>query len=83
MDGGVHRVLRRAHAGDVIEVRVRQQDVPDVEVVIAHRGQQPIHLVTGIDDHALTRPLASDNEPVLVERRLRAHFEDHALRSYT
>ena len=32
----IERILRRAHAGDVVDVRVRQQDVLNLEIVIAH-----------------------------------------------
>jgi PleD family two-component response regulator len=63
----------------VVDVCVRQQDVLNLEIVIAHGGQQAVDFVTRIDDDALTRPLATDDVPVLVERRLRTDFEDHLI----
>ena len=50
-------------------MRVRQQDVLNVEIVIANGGQQLVDFVARIDDDRLARPLAADDEAVLVERR--------------
>ena len=41
------------NAGDVVDVRVRQQDVLHLQVVVADGGEQLVHLVAGIDQHAL------------------------------
>src|SRR6185295_2971127 len=42
---------------------------------------QLVDLVARIDDDRLARPLAAEDEAVLVERRHRANFDDHALYS--
>lgn len=76
-DRRVERLLRPAHAGDVIEVRVREQDVPDREAALFHRLQQQLDLVARVDDDAFTRFLAAENEAVLGERGDRAHVENH------
>ena len=40
-------------------------------------AEQLVDLVAGVDDDRLARPLAADDEPVLVERRHGADFENH------
>ena len=68
----------------MIDVRVRQQDRLHVDVQIANGAKQLVDLVAGIDDDGLARPLAADDEAVLVERRDRADFENHCgLQSYS
>ena len=79
----VERILGSADAGDVIDVRVRQQDVLDIQLMIAHGAQEAVHLVARINDDTFTRPLASGDEPVLVERCFRANLQDHSLQCYT
>jgi PleD family two-component response regulator len=66
--------------GHVIDVRVRQQDVPDRQVLLRDELEQPVHFVTRIDDDPLSRARARDNEAVLVERPhgLRLDY-DHAV----
>ena len=61
----------------MIDVRVGQQDRLDLDVEIADRAQQLVDLVAGVDDDRLARPLAPDDEAVLVERRDGPHFENH------
>jgi hypothetical protein len=62
---------------DVVDVRVRQQDRLHLDVQVAHRAEQEVHLVTRIDEDGLTRPLAPGNEAVLVERRNCPDLENH------
>ena len=74
------RTLRGRHAGDVIDVRMRQQDVPDRQRVPLRKRQQRHHFVAGIDQHRFARRLASDDEPVLEEGADRLglqYHEDH------
>jgi len=78
----VNRVLCRADSGDVVDVGVSQKDVLDLEFVIADRREQSVDFIAGIDDHALARALAADDESILVERGLRANFDNHSLQSY-
>ena len=70
-------------AGNVIDVRVGQEDVLNLQIVVAARAEQAVHLVAGIDDDPFTGALAAHDESVLVERRLGTHLEDHSLQSYT
>jgi hypothetical protein len=67
----------------VIDVRVRQKDVQNLQVVIADRPEEPVDLVARVDQDAFTCPFATDDEPVLVEGCFRADFEDHSLQSYS
>jgi len=78
----VERILRRTDAGDVVDVRVRQKDVRDRQVVIAHGRQQPVHFVSGINENAFARALTADDISVFVEGRFCADFKDHSLQSY-
>jgi hypothetical protein len=50
--------------------------------MIADRREQSVDFIAGIDDHALARALAADDESILVERGLRANFDNHSLQSY-
>ena len=81
--GCVKRVLYCANARDVIDVRVGQQDVLDLETMVAYGSEEPVDFVARIDDHSLTGPLAADHESVLIEGRFGTHFDDHSLQSYT
>jgi CheY-like chemotaxis protein len=63
----VQGTFRRCHAGDVIDVRVRQQDVANRKGVPLGKRQQAADLVARIDEHGLTRRLAADNEAVFHE----------------
>ena len=71
INGHVQRLLHLRHAGDVVDVRMGQQDVRDVDAAIAHGGEQLVSLVSGIDHDRLARPFAADDESVLVKRRQR------------
>ncbi len=69
-----------AHTGDVIDVRVRQQHVLHAEVLARDEVEQPVHLIPRIDDDALARTAAGDNEAVLLERRHSLGLDyDHAV----
>lgn len=68
------------HAGDVIEVGVGEQDVGDGQPAIADERQQSLDFVSGIDDRALLRSRAGDDEAVLVHRRDRLRLDyDHVV----
>ena len=77
VDGDAVGILRRADAGDVIDVGMGQQDRLHLDVEIANRAHQLVHLVAGVDDDRLPRALAPDDEAVLVERGDGADFEKH------
>ena len=78
MDGGVQRVLDQRDARDVIDVRVRQQDVHHIEAVVPNRAKQCVSLVTRIDDDGFARAFAADNEPVLEKRWDGPDFDNHS-----
>ena len=71
------RPLRHIDAADVIEVRVREQDVLDVDLEGVHNLEELIDLVAGVDDDSLARALARHDETVLMEGRNRPRFENH------
>lgn len=78
--GHAECAFRGADTGDVIDVRVGQQDVANREVFLFDEFQQAIHLIARVDDHPFAGPWAGDNEAVLVEGadRLRLDY-DHAV----
>ena len=59
--------LRGRDAGDVIDVRVGQQDALHRQGASADERQQPVHLVTRIDQHGFAGSLAGHDEAVLEE----------------
>ena len=62
----------------MIDVRVRQQDAPHVQRLLRDDIEQHLDFVAGIDDDRLTGRLAGHDIAVLLERRNRAGFDDHA-----
>src|SRR5579864_4300793 len=67
VDRNAKRALRRGDTGDMVNVRVRQEDVPDREGVFLREREEPVHLVARIDEHRFACVLASDDEAVLEE----------------
>ena len=67
VDRHAERALGRGDAGDVIDVRVRQEDVPNRQRPPLGERQQRRDLVARIDEHGLVRLLAADDEAVLEE----------------
>ena len=78
-DGHAERLFRRADAGDVIDMGVRQQDVANRQLVLVDRREQLADFVARIDDDCLPGVLAADDEAVLEEGRYRACLENHAV----
>jgi CheY-like chemotaxis protein len=74
------RPLRRRYAGDMIDVGVRQQDGADDYLPPRRIGEQAVDLVARIDQDALVRLTAGDDESVLEEGadRLRLDY-DHVV----
>jgi PleD family two-component response regulator len=60
-------------------MRVRQQDVANVDRLAFDDREQIAGFVAGIDEHAFTGRLAREHETVLEERSDRAHFHYHWL----
>ena len=78
--GRVQRSLRNAHSRDVVDVRMRQQNVCDRDVLTRDEFEQTVNFVAGIDEQALTRARARHHEAVLVKRRDRLRLDyDHAV----
>jgi CheY-like chemotaxis protein len=72
--------LRRGDTGDVIDVRMGQQNPADVNRAIGDETEEAVDLVARIDDDAFTRLGTRHDEPVLEERTdcLRLDY-DHAV----
>jgi CheY-like chemotaxis protein len=68
MNGRVQRALGDAHARDMVHMRVCEQDVRDGNAFLGDELEQPVDFVTGINQHALARARAGDDEAVFVER---------------
>ena len=78
----VHRRAQRplggADAGDVIDVRVGEQNGTDRQALPLRKREQPGHLVSWIDEHRLARARAGDHESILKERPDGLHLDyDH------
>jgi hypothetical protein len=76
-DRYAERALRRGDAGDVVEMRVRQKDVRDGELVAADGVQQLIDLVARIDHDAFACVFTAEHETVLEEGLDGPTFENH------
>jgi len=77
VDGDVERVFGGGHAGDVIDVSVRQKHGSDLDVEVTHGAQQLIDLIARVNEHRLAGARASHHKTVLVERRHGSYFENH------
>ena len=80
VDRDVERLFRSGHTGDVVDVRVRQQDGLDLDVEIANSAEQLVDLVARVNEDGLARSLARHDKAVLVERRDGSDFQNHGLR---
>jgi len=76
--GHVERTLRCGDAGHMIDMRVGQKNVPDVERLLLDERQQPVHFVSRIDQNGLACRGTRDDEAVLEEGTDRLRFNyDH------
>ncbi len=77
-DGNAERSLGAPDTGDVVEVRVGEQDVSDRQAgVRSIDDEQLVDLVAGVDEHAFPSVLAADDIAVLEERSDGARLEQH------
>jgi hypothetical protein len=76
-NGRVERGPGRSNPGYVIQMRMGEQDVSNFQPVFANGFDQAGRLVTRIDDNALARILAPQDESVFEERFDCAHFKNH------
>ena len=68
----------RANAGDVVDVRMCQQDVGQRDALACGKFEQAVDLVAGIDEHAFSGSWTCDDESVLEERTHRLTLDyDH------
>ena len=79
-DRHVEGGLRRGDTGDVIDVRMGQQNPADVDRALGGETQETVDLVARIDDDPFTRLGTRHHEAILEERtdRLRLDY-DHAV----
>ncbi len=68
VDRDAERVFGAADAGDVIHVRVGQQDAVQPDLFFLRKIQQRLDFVARIDQHAFAGARARDDEAVLEER---------------
>jgi hypothetical protein len=75
--GDAEGPLRCRNAGDMVEMRMGEQDLFRVELMALQGVQQISHFVAGIDDDSLTGLLASQDEAILEKRRNGVCFDEH------
>lgn len=56
------------HTGDMVDMRVRQQNVRDRDPFLADELEQAVDFIAGIDEHTSSRSRTGNHEAVLVER---------------
>ena len=74
---GAEGLTHDAHAGDVIEMRVRQEDRRQVQALGAHPRDQRIRAFSRVDRHRVAGLATRQEERVLVERRGWERLEKH------
>lgn len=67
MHGCVQRALGDANARHVIHMRMGEQDVRNRDAFLRDELEEPVHFIARVDQHALPRASAGDDEAVLVE----------------
>lgn len=76
----IERALGGGHAGDMIDMRVREEDMTNRQVPLAGDGQESRDFVAGIDEDGLPCRWARHHEAVLEERLDRTRLDyDHAV----
>lgn len=73
-----HHFLGPRHARHMVDVRVRQKDMHNPQIVVPHGREQVFNLVTRVNDDGLTGLVATNDEPILVKRRNVTNFENHS-----
>lgn len=78
VDRNAQGTLGRGDARDVINVRMRQEDPPDDNLLPRRPAEQQLHLVARVDERTLARARTGHDESVLEERANRARLDyDH------
>jgi len=78
IDRHAKRALRRRHAGDVVHMRMGQQNVTDGQAIALGERHEAGHLVAWIDQHGFPRVLTADDEAVLEEGTDRLGLNYHS-----
>jgi hypothetical protein len=71
------RRFRLTNTRDVIYMCVGKQDVSDSQRMTSRSIDELFNLVARVDHDRVARPVATDDESVLVERRYGARFKNH------
>jgi hypothetical protein len=61
----------------MIDVRVRNDDLLYLQVVLPNQRENAFDLIAGIDDHGFARGLVSDDGAVALQRADGKDFVDH------
>lgn len=64
-------------SANVIDVGVGDDDLLDLEIVLADESENVFDVVAGVDDHGFTRGFVSDHGAVALERADGEDFVDH------
>jgi hypothetical protein len=67
IDWNVERAFRGADAGNVVDVRMRQQNTRQRDPFTRGECEQTVDLIAWIDQHAFPRPWTRDDETVFEE----------------
>ena len=81
MDGNVERPFRGADTGDVVDMRMRQQNARQRDAFTRGECEQTLDLIAWIDQHAFPCPWTRDDETVFEEwaDRLRLDYDHEVI----
>ena len=80
VDRRLETPLRLGHPRDMIDMRVRQQDVADTQSLFSNEPEQLLYFITRIDVDGGTGALAPQHVAVLLKWPLRRSPKDHCTR---
>ncbi len=66
-------------SADVVDMGVRDDDLFDLQVVLADERENILDIIAGIDDHGFAGRLIADDGAVALQRTDRENFVDHGL----
>lgn len=77
VNGCAECAFRSRDAGDMIDVRVCQENVRDLHTLLRDELEEAVHFIARVDEHPGSRARTGDDEAVLVERtdRLRLDYD--------
>ena len=76
-DGSAGGGAKLHGSADVVDVRVGDDDLFDLQVVLANEGENILNVVAGVDDHGFARGLVADDGAVALQRADGEDFVDH------